>query len=46
MKEQLGKGVNIIFIDFYNNITMNLPCIISDKRANTALGCIHIIMGF
>lgn len=45
VKEQLGKDVNIIFIDFYNNNTnMSLPCIVSDKRTHTAFGCIHIIM--
>lgn len=37
VKEQLGKDVNIIFIDFYNNNTnMSLPCIVSDKRTHTA----------
>lgn len=25
---------------------MSLPCIVSDKRANMALGCIYIIMEY
>lgn len=47
VKEQLGKDVNIVFKDFYNNNTnMSLPCIVSDKGTHMASGCFHIIMVF
>lgn len=47
VKEQLGKDVNIVFIDFYkNNTNMSLPCIVSDKRTHITSGCFHIIMVF
>lgn len=47
VKELLGKDVNITLIVFCNNnINMNMPRIVSDKRANTSLGCIHMTMVF